>query len=126
MENEIKEIDSSYFNPKNQSLLKDSTATIVLFYKPECKYCREFIPLYTKISKKLLFLKIRAVNVTKNQMLFNNILKEKPNFILTFPTLIFYDNCEPIFKYDDERTKEKIINSIIENYKESKNLIIYK
>ncbi len=126
MEIEIKEIDSSFFDSKNQSLLKDNTATIVLFYKPECKYCREFIPTYNKISKQLLFIKLRAVDVTKNQSLFNNILKEKPNFILTFPTLIFYDNCEPIFKYDDERTKEKIIQSILQNYKESKNLIIYK
>ncbi len=123
---ECKEINRSYFNSKIPINLKDETATILLFYKPECKFCQEFIPTYNRICKQVLFLKTRALNISKNEMLLIEMLKYKPNFISTFPAIFFYDNCEPIYKYEDDRTKDKIIQSLFDNFKDSKNLIIYK
>ena len=121
-----KELKSIDFLQQNLLHIVDRTATIILYYKPECKYCQEFIPTFNNLASKVLFIKFKSLNVTKNFMLMNAIYKEHPSFIETFPSIIFYDDREPIYIYDNIRTEEKMLKTILELYENSKNLIVYK
>lgn len=108
---------------KITSTLISKDATVILFYLPECKSCQAFLPIFEELTKKILFVKFVAVNCSKNSVLLSDLNDDYPSMLVKFPSILFYDNGDPKFKYTDARTFESIYEAIKCSYVNSKNLM---
>ena len=123
-ENKLKRTLKSEKEPKNNNgiiriivgknfeneVLNNNNDIMVLFYAPWCNHCKEFIPIYEKVAKKLK---------NNNKLIMTKIdgsANEVENIPITgFPTILFFPGNKkkdnPIH-YKGKRTTEEIIKFI--------------
>jgi thiol-disulfide isomerase/thioredoxin len=110
--NIVTELKPKDFEQVNVVNLKDKKCTAVLFYAPWCGYCKQFAPTWEEIAKTATFFEIKAFNCeneqNKNHLL--RIREDVPNFVKSFPTIIFYSGGRPIEKFNGDRTMKNIID----------------
>ncbi len=101
---------------------KDSQKKLMLFYKPECPYCQEFMPIWSQVTNNLpnniLYEEINTSKSTENN-------KANEYKIVTVPTIILVVNNTKI-KYEGNRSysdierflKENGINLVIKTFEQ--------
>ncbi len=119
----VKELTRSHFDPMHIDKLKDKHAAIVMFYKPNCPYCKASINDYNDVALRALFMNVFAVNSEANQDLVNDIRNDSVGLIVAYPTIIFYDNGAPVEKFNASRTSNAMIENALRVFKKSNNLI---
>ncbi len=101
---------------------KDSQKKLMLFYKPSCPYCQEFMPIWSQITNNLpntiLYEEINTSKISENN-------KANEYKIVTVPTIILVVNNNKI-KYEGNRSysdierflKENGINLVIKTFEQ--------
>jgi hypothetical protein len=66
---------------------------------------------WEKFGAKAGFMEVAAFNCEKYKTHLLKIREDMPNLIITFPTLIFYKNGEPIEAFTGERTLKNFLKT---------------
>jgi thiol-disulfide isomerase/thioredoxin len=108
----VKELSSKSFNPVKSPHLQSKKCSIVLFYSPECPYCKKVQEAYEELGKKALFIDVLAFNCEKYTGHLMKIKEEYPELIKGFPTIIFYKNGIPVEQQpSDKRSYEDLLKA---------------
>lgn len=100
----IIEISPADFDSKSSWKLINHTCSIVLFYLPSCPYCIAMKEEWIKLGKLATFFDVCAFDASKYQEHIMKIREETPELIEGYPTIIVYQNGDPVEKYKGERT----------------------
>jgi len=99
----VKELDSSAFNPVKSPHLKSKNCSAILFYSPSCPHCKNVKGTWDELGKKALFIDILAFNCEKYNTHLMKIKEEYPDLIKGFPTIVFYKNGIPVSQQPPDR-----------------------
>lgn len=108
----ITQDDFSYetYNIGKIPKFNDKRCSVILWYVDWCKFCREFLPQWEKLSELMPSINSYRIDCTKNKDLCN-IMKHF-GVVKSFPTITFYKNGKFVKKFLGER-KDSIL---IEEY----------
>ena len=86
---------------------------IVLFHKPECHFCVQFMPIYNTLTKQYNKPNVYFGIINCSVHSINNMDNKYNKFIEGVPTILkISNNTNSISKFDNERTVEKLIEFI--------------
>jgi thiol-disulfide isomerase/thioredoxin len=87
----------------------DALSGMVMFYAPWCGHCHALAPAWEEAAKISGFCNFYAFNCEKNKGHVLKIREEKPDLILSFPTIVYYRKGEPVEKYEGERDVQSLV-----------------
>ena len=91
--------------------LKNKGLSVVFFYATYCGFCSRAKPDYEKFAQTCLFLDVFAMDGPSNTQVKECINIEYDGIIQGWPTIIFFENGEPIYivqATQEARTFEKL------------------
>jgi len=99
----VKELSPEDFDHTSPWKLKDNKCAIVLFYKPACPYCQDVKPQWEQLGETAAFFNVYALNSEKYKAYVAKINEEKPRFIVSYPTIVIYEEGTPLKHYEGPR-----------------------
>jgi len=108
----VKNLTASDFKTGTFELKNNKICGIVLFYSPNCPHCVIMHPTYTSIAEKALFANVCAIDCLQNKDFIVNSMKNKPNFLVGYPTIYLYSSGKPVKAYEGSRDFNSILNEL--------------
>jgi len=103
----ITELTPQDFDLQKSWKLRKHKCSIVLFYLPTCPHCIAMKDEWVKLGRLAAFFDVCAFNSSEYSDYIMKIREEVPELIEGYPTIIVYQNGEPVEKYRGERTAEQ-------------------
>lgn len=100
----VTELSENNFDERSPHTLKEHKCSIVLFYAPWCPHCKAVKDTWEQLGEQNLFFDVVALNCEKNATHLEKIKRDLPELVKGFPTIIVYQNGEPIEQYKGDRT----------------------
>jgi thioredoxin-like negative regulator of GroEL len=108
----VKELKPSDFDEYQNFKLKSKECTAVFFYCHWCPHCRNLKETWEQYARTAAGLaNVCAFNCEKYKGHILKMNEEKPGMVQGYPTIWFFKEGIPVKKYQDERTKEKLISA---------------
>jgi thioredoxin-like negative regulator of GroEL len=87
--------------------------SVVLFYSPQCVYCKQFIPIFKHLPDVLNGCQFAMINVSVNKSLVT--LSQQSNTPITYvPLIILYINGRPYIRYTGPLVENDLRRFIID------------
>ncbi len=104
------ELSPDDFDDKTPWILKTHNQTgMVMFYAPWCGYCKALKPEWEKAAKVAGFCNFMAFNCEKYKDFVSKLSVDYPTLVKGFPSIIVYDDGNPIRRYAGERTSSALV-----------------
>jgi len=111
----VKELTPADFT--SQGTLKNTKCAVVMYYADWCPHCKSLKDEWEHLGKTAGFFDVLAFNCAdSNNMEFLQLTQNQglTEMIQGYPTIIFYQEGEPIEVYHDERKFEKLLGKCME------------
>ena len=104
----VTELKSKDFDPIATWRLKRHKCSIVLFYCAWCPHCKAVKKIWEHLGETAAFFDVCAYNCEKNWTHLDQIKSDMPELIRGFPTIIIYENGEPIEKVGQTESERNV------------------
>lgn len=91
----VNELSPSDFHEVNSYLLTNHKCSIVMFYAPWCKFCKNMRETWENLGKVAVFFDVCALNCEKYFSHKSKIDYELPGLLNGFPSIIIYEKGVP-------------------------------
>lgn len=105
----VTELSPSDFNQVATWRLKNKNCSIVLFYHPECSFCKAIKETWEKLGEKATFMEVLAFNCGENKGHLEKIKYDMPEMVVGFPTIVYYKGGNPVEQYEGDRSLKDLI-----------------
>ena len=113
----VKELSDDSFDDIATWRLKKHKCSIVLFYTPWCPHCINVKEMWGKLGNIAAFFDVCAFNCEKYKGHLAKIKEDMPYLIQGYPTIIIYNNGEPIEEYNGDRNLNKLVQACMRSCK---------
>jgi thiol-disulfide isomerase/thioredoxin len=113
----VKELKPQDFDSEKPWQLKktDDCSCMMLYYASWCPHCKDLAPTYEAAAKLSGLCDFYAFNCAKHTQHVNKIKEDMPALIRSYPTIIIYRKGIPAEQFQEERTKEKLLEACMKN-----------
>lgn len=105
----VKELSPKDFD--KQGKLKNNGCHFIMFYKPECGFCKKLKKEWLKLAEMAPFYNISAFNVSKYED--SKAYQNVDSKIDGYPTCIIYKKGSPSEIYDGENKAENLVEWLL-------------
>jgi len=112
----VKELKPVDFDKTISWKLKKGECCAILFYSPQCPFCKKVKDSWEKLGRISKFFNIYAFNAVKYKKHTLQIREELPDLISGYPTMIIYKLGEPVEKIGEderERTSSHFLKAVM-------------
>lgn len=105
----VKELKGSDFDQVSTWKLKDGKCSIVLFYAPWCPHCKLLKETWAELGRMASYFNVYAMNCEKQNGHVQKIKADRENIINGYPSIVIYQNGNPIELYQGGRDVGSLI-----------------